>query len=118
MKRTFSELRRAVGEDEGNMVCSEWRSTTPRSCLVVERRFPSCGLHQCSNAEAGSLLAEGAGSVWERAWQWERNGARQETAAGAHVFGKQQEMRTVLLSNTEKNSRVQGRLRTWSLEPD
>ena len=84
----------------------------------MERRFTSGGLHQRSNAEAGSLLAGGAGSIWERAWQWERNGARQETAAAAHVFGKQQEMHKVLLSNTEKNSRVQGRLRTWSLEPD
>ena len=33
-ERTFSELRRAEGEDEGYMACSEWRSASQRSCVV------------------------------------------------------------------------------------
>ena len=58
-ERTFSELRRAEGEDEGYMASSEWRSATQRRCVVSDGgRFSSGGLHLCSNAVAGSLLAE------------------------------------------------------------
>ena len=59
-ERTFSELRRAEGEDEEYVACSEWRSATRGAVWWVVGRFISGGLHLCSNSVVGSLLAEGS----------------------------------------------------------
>lgn len=83
-KRTFSELRRAEGEDEGYVECSEWRSATRGAVWWVVERFISGGLHLCSNAVVGSLLAEGSSGQSGKGTEQERKQLLGPTCLGGN----------------------------------